>query len=275
MRVHPTAVVHDGAQLGDDVSIGPFCVVGPRVRVGARTVLQSHVVLEGDTWLGEDNLVFPFACIGTKPQDKKLSGKEETCPLRIGNGNEIRESVTIHGGTPHGSGTTRIGNQNMLLAGAHVGHDATIGDRVVLTNGAMIAGHTVVEDRTILGAMVGLHQFARVGQGAMVGAGSMVSRDVPPFALVQGDRARLVGINLVGMRRAGASSDQIAQVKKAFRLLFWRPGTLAERLALVQAHNGGDPLVRAVLEFVAASRRGVVVPRTRHEPAESAESTEA
>jgi UDP-N-acetylglucosamine acyltransferase len=275
MRVHPTAVVHDGAQLGDEVSVGPFCVVGPRVRLGARTVLLSHAVIEGDTWLGEGNVVFPFACLGTRPQDKKLTGKEESCPLRIGNANEFRENVTIHGGTPHGSGTTRIGNHNMLLAGSHVGHDATIGDRVVLTNGAMIAGHTSVADRAILGAMVGLHQFARVGQGAMIGAGSMVSRDVPPFALVQGDRARLVGINAIGMRRSGASAEQIAQVKKAFRMLFWRPGTLAERLAQVRVLNGTDPLVSAVIEFVAASRRGVVSPRTRHEPAESAESSDA
>jgi len=275
MAVHQSALVHPSAELGSDVDIGPFCIVGPRVRLGARTILHSHIVVDGDTWLGEDNQVFAFACLGAKPQDKKLTGKEPGGLLRIGSNNEIRENVTIHGGTPHGSGTTRIGDHNMILAGAHVGHDATIGSRVVMTNAAMVAGHTKVEDRAILGAMAGLHQFARVGEAAMIGAGAMVSRDVPPYALVQGDRARLVGINLIGMKRGGVPSAQIALVKKAYRLLFWRSGTLANRIEQVQALLGHDPIVLRLLEFVRESRRGVVVPRSRQEQGDEAELADA
>lgn len=275
MAVHPTALVHPSAELGKDVDIGPYCVLGPRVRIAARTVLHAHVVIDGDTCLGEDNQVFPFACLGAKPQDKKLTGKEVGGLLRIGSHNEIRENVTIHGGTPHGSGTTSIGDHNMLLAGAHVGHDATLGSRIVMTNGAMVAGHTKVEDRAILGAMAGLHQFARVGEAAMVGAGAMVSRDVPPYAMVQGDRARLVGLNLVGMKRGGLPSDQIVRMKRAYRMLFWRAGTLAERIENVTAFAGDDPLVRKVLEFVRLSRRGVVVPRARQDQGEESELADA
>ena len=171
MAIHPTAIVAPSAELGEDVDIGPYCVVGARVRLGDRVRLESHVVVDGDTWIGNDSEIFPFATIGCQPQDKKLKGDEAGGRLRIGEHNRIRESVTIHGGTAYGSGETRIGDHNMLLVGAHIGHDATVGSHVVFTNGAMAAGHTVIGDRAILGAMVGIHQFARIGRLAMIGAG--------------------------------------------------------------------------------------------------------
>ncbi|MCA8949390.1 MAG: acyl-ACP--UDP-N-acetylglucosamine O-acyltransferase [Planctomycetes bacterium] len=263
MGIHPTAIVAPGAQLGEDVEIGPYCLVGPEVRLGARTTLAGHVVVDGDTWIGEQCEIYPFAAIGCQPQDKKLKGGERGGRLRIGNHNRIRESVTIHGGTAYGSGQTTIGDHNMLLVGAHIGHDATVGNHVVFTNGAMAAGHTVIGDRAILGAMVGIHQFARIGRLAMVGAGAMVSHDAPPFATIQGDRARLVAVNLIGMERNGLGAEQKATVKRVFRLLFWRTGPLHARLEAVRTSSlFRDPLVREIVDFVAASKRGVCAPRS-------------
>lgn len=266
MGIHPTAIIAPGAELGADVEVGPFCTVGPKVRLGARTRLISHCVVDGDTWLGEECEVFPFAVLGVTPQDKKLKAGDAAGKLRIGSHNRIREHVTIHGGTPFGGGTTTVGDHNMILVGAHIGHDATVGSNVVFTNGAMAAGHTVIGDRAILGAMVGIHQFARVGRMAMIGAGAMVSHDAPPFAMVQGDRAKLVAVNVVGLHRNGFDAAQKALVKRVFRLLFWRAGTLPQRLESVRASAlFREPLCREILDFVAASKRGVCSPRTnRH-----------
>lgn len=263
MGVHPTAIVATGAELAPDVEVGPYCTIGPRVRIGARTRLAGHVVVDGDTWIGEDCELFPFAVIGVTPQDKKLRAGDAGGKLRIGSHNRIREHVTIHGGTPFGGGTTTIGDHNMLLVGSHIGHDATVGNHVVFTNGAMAAGHTSIGDRAILGAMVGIHQFARVGKMAMVGAGAMVSHDAPPFAMVQGDRAKLVAVNLVGLHRQGFTAEQKALVKRVFRLLFWRAGTLHQRLEVLRGSSlHKDPICREIVDFVAASKRGVCSPRS-------------
>jgi UDP-N-acetylglucosamine acyltransferase len=264
MGVHPTAVVAQGAELGQDVEIGPYCLVGPSVRLGDRTRLHSHAVIDGDTWLGTDCEVYPYAVIGVLPQDKKVKAGDPSGKLRIGNHNRFREHVTIHGGTLHGSGITTLGDHNMMLVGSHVGHDARVGSHVVFTNGAMAAGHTEIGDRAILGAMAGIHQFARVGVLAMVGAGAMLSHDAPPFALVQGDRARLVGVNLVGLHRNGFRAEQKALVKRVYRLLFWRPGNLTDKMEFIHGTAlGRDDLCRTILEFVATSRRGVCMPRGR------------
>jgi UDP-N-acetylglucosamine acyltransferase len=267
MGIHPTAIVADRAVLGDGVEIGPYCTVGPEVRLGAGTRLHAHVVVDGDTWLGEDCEVYPFAVVGSYPQDKKLKAGERGGKLRIGSHNKIREHVTIHGGTSFGGGETRIGDHNMILVGAHIGHDATVGSHVVFTNGAMAAGHTHIGDRAILGAMVGIHQFTRVGKLAMIGAGAMVSHDAPPYAMLQGDRAKLVAVNLVGMHRSGYTGEQKATVKRVFRLLFWRSGTtLSQRLELLRnSPMFQDPICREIVEFVASSKRGVCSPRAgRH-----------
>lgn len=262
MGIHPTAIVAPGAQLGDDVEIGPFCTVGPQVRLGDRTRLISHCVVDGDTWIGADCEIFPFAVLGVTPQDKKLKVGDAAGKLRIGAHNRIRENVTIHGGTPFGGGTTTVGDHNMILVGAHIGHDATVGNHVVFTNGAMAAGHTVIGDRAILGAMVGIHQFARVGELAMVGAGAMVSHDAPPFSMVQGDRARLVGVNVVGLQRNGYGADEKSHIKRVFRLLFWRSGTLLQRMEAVrQTPSAQSPACQRLLDFVASSQRGVCSPR--------------
>ncbi len=263
MGVHPTAIVAPGAKLGDEVDIGPYCIVGPRVRLGARTRLLAHVVVDGDTSIGDDCELYPFAVLGLTPQDKKLKAGEGGGHLRIGSHNRFREHVTIHGGTAFGSGVTTIGDHNMFLVGSHVGHDATVGNHVVFTNGAMTAGHTSIGDRAILGAMVGIHQFARVGKMAMVGAGAMVSHDAPPFAMVQGDRAKLVAVNLVGLHRNGYTAEQQALVKRVFRLLFWRAGTLHQRLEFVRGSAlFREQVCREIVEFVATSKRGVCSARS-------------
>ena len=265
MAVHPTALVADGAEIGEDVHIGPYCIVGPQVRIGDGCRLHGHVVVDGDTILGEECEVFPFAVLGTKPQDKKLTGGQAPGRLRIGSHNRIREHVTVHGGTSFGTGVTIVGDHNMLLAGCHIGHDTVVGNHVVFTNGAMAAGHTTIQDRAILGAMAGIHQFARVGRMAMVGAGAMLSRDAPPFALVQGDRARLVGVNVIGLKRSNVPAEQVATVKRCFRALFWRSGLLEERLRHAREIAPDDALVQEIVGFVADTRRGVVVPRGRLE----------
>jgi UDP-N-acetylglucosamine acyltransferase len=263
MGIHPTAIVAKDAVVGDDVEVGPFCVVGSRVRLGDRCLLHAHVVVDGATELGDECELYPGVVLGSKPQDKKIVEREAPGRLVLGRGNILREHVTIHGGTPFGTGITRVGDNNMFLAGAHVGHDAVIGSNVVFTNGAMAAGHSRVEDKAILGAMVGIHQFARVGTLAMVGAGAMVSRDAPPFALIQGDRARLVGVNLIGIKRSGFAPEQSTLVKRLFRLLFWRDGSLAQRIENARATLPRDPIVERVLGFVAESRRGICMPRGR------------
>lgn len=277
MGIHPTAIVAPGAELGEDVEVGPYCVIGPQVRLGARTRLVSHVVIDGDTWIGADCDLYPFTSIGCYPQDKKLKGGDPDGRLRIGDHNQVRENVTIHGGTVYGSGQTTIGNYNMLLIGAHVGHDATVGNHTIFTNGAMAAGHTIIDDRAILGAMVGIHQFAHIGRLAMIGAGAMVSHDAPPFATIQGDRAKLVAVNLIGMQRNGYNIEQKTIVKRVFRLLFWRAGPLHNRLdAVRKSVLHSDPLCREIVDFVAASERGVCSTRsgrpqqgTRRKSAES------
>lgn len=262
--VHPTAFIADGAEIGDDTTIGPGCVVGARVRLGRGCRLHSYAIVDGDTHIGDGCELFPFTVLGTDPQDKKLD-RDATAGrrLRIGRSNRFREHVTIHGGTPFGRGETVIGDDNMFLVGSHVGHDAVVGSHIVFTNGAMAAGHSTIEDHAILGAMVGVHQFARVGCYAMIGAGAMLSHDAPPFALVQGDRARLVAVNLVGLRRHGFAPERTALIKRVYRLLFWRDGVLEERLQNARAFAGSDPDANRIIDFVATSKRGVCAPRGR------------
>jgi UDP-N-acetylglucosamine acyltransferase len=262
VAVHPTAVVADGAELDAGVEIGPYCVIGPRVRIGSGCRLHSHVVIQGDTHIGEECELFPQVVLGTVPQDRKLKGNESS-KLRIGSRNTLREFVTIQGGTPHGGGITRVGDDNMLLIGVHFGHDCRVGSELVITNNALVGGHTEIHDRAVIGAHVGIHQYCRVGNLAMVAAGAMVSKDVPPFGLVQGDRSRVRGINVIGMRRAGYPSDDIDSVRRASRLLFWRQTPLAERIEKTKSALGDHPQVREILDFLANTRRGVSMGRRR------------
>ena len=275
MQVHRTALISDGATIAKDVHIGPYCVVGPDVVLGPGCRLHSHVVLEGKTEIGENCEIFPFATIGAPAQDKALGPNSRLGRLVIGSHNRFREYVTIHPGTPKDRGITTVGDHNMLLIGAHIGHDAVIGSNIVMTNSSMAAGHTVVEDRAILGAMVGIHQYCRVGTLAMLAGGAMASRDTPPFAMVQGDRAIVRGVNTIGMRRADISTEDIAIVKHAFRILFWRGHLMPDRIEAVRRAHGDHPLVTEIVRFLEGSRRGVQMARGRLEHDENREQAHA
>ena len=226
-QVHPSAVIEDGAQIGEGCIIGPFCVVGANVRLGDRVELKSHVVINGDTEIGEETVIFPFAAIGEIPQDLKFRG--EHSKLVIGARNRIREHVTMNAGTQGGGGVTRVGDDGLFMAGCHIAHDAQIGDRVIVVNSAAIAGHCVLEDDVIVGGLSGIHQWVRIGRGAIVGAVTMVTNDVIPYGLVQAPRGGLDGLNLVGLKRRGVKRSDITALRAAFQMLAQGEGTFQDR----------------------------------------------
>ena len=258
-EIHPSAVVDPGARIGAGCVVGPFCVLGPDVVLGDGVHLRSHVVVTGDTEVGEGTTVFPFAVLGEVPQDLKFAG--ERTSLRIGRRNRIREGATLNLGTRGGGGVTRIGDDCLVMTGAHVGHDARMGSRVVLANQVAIGGHCVVEDDVIVGGLSGIHQFVRVGRGAIVGAVTMVTHDVIPYGLVQGPRGELDGLNLVGLKRRGTARADIQALRVAYATLKQGEGSLRERAARLAAETGSD-LVRELADFVLAdSERSFLVPR--------------
>jgi UDP-N-acetylglucosamine acyltransferase len=258
--IHPSAVVDPGAVLEEGVNIGPFCVVGPNVRLGRNVQLHSHVVVEGHTAIGEGTKISAFAALGTPPQDLKYRG--EDTHLEIGCNNIIREHVTMNPGTTTGRSLTRVGDHNMFMVGAHIAHDCVVGNRVIFANNATLAGHCKVEDHAILGGLCAVHQFARIGAYAFIGGMSGVENDVIPYGMALGNRARLAGLNVVGLKRNGFSREQIHQMRQAFRLLFAEEHTLPERLGAVEEAYGDEPAVQRILSFVRTeSNRPLCLPR--------------
>lgn len=254
--IHPTAVVDPRAKLADGVDVGPHCVVGPDVELGEGVVLQAQVVVCGHTSVGAGTRIFPFAAIGGEPQDKGFAG--ETTRLAIGRNNVIREGATIHVGTPKGGGCTRLGNDNFLMINSHVGHDCQIGSDVILGASCGLAGHVTVEDHAVLASYAGIHQFCRVGESAMIAANAMLSKDALPFSMVAGDRARLVGLNLVGIRRRNFDDEAIRRLKRAYHLLFHSKLRLEPALARVREELGDAPEVGRLLAFLEKSERGFI-----------------
>jgi UDP-N-acetylglucosamine acyltransferase len=260
MQIHPTAIVAPGARLSDDVVVGPYCVIGEHVVLGQGVNLKSHVVIDGRTTIGDRTRIFPFASIGHEPQDLKYKG--ESSRLEIGYDNTIREHVTINPGTEGGGMVTRIGNHCLLMVGAHVAHDCQVGDHVILVNNATLSGHVVMEDHAILGGLSAVHQFVRIGQHAMIGGMSGVERDVIPYGLVLGDRARLQGLNIIGMQRRGYSRDDIQVLRNAYNCLFGDSGTLSERVDEVAKRFGGVGPVDDLVAFIRAdSSRAICQPK--------------
>lgn len=256
--IHPTAVIDPAAQIGEGCEIGPFCVIGPDVRLGRDVVLKPHVVLAGDTRIGDQTQIFPFASIGEVPQDRKFRG--EKTRLVIGARNRIREHVTINPGTEGGGGITRIGDDGLFLAGSHVAHDCQVGDRVTIVNHAALAGHCVVEDDVTIGGLVGVHQFVRIGRGAMIGALTMVTADVIPFGMVHGPRGHLDGLNVVGLRRRGASRDEIHALRDMLNRL--AEGSFRETAREMAGADQPD-MVREVLDFILGpSERSFLAPHS-------------
>ncbi|HSI88511.1 MAG TPA: acyl-ACP--UDP-N-acetylglucosamine O-acyltransferase [Pyrinomonadaceae bacterium] len=254
--IDATAIVSPGASLGSDCHIGPFCTVGEGVRLGDGVRLESHVVIGGDTTVGNETHIYPFTSIGLAPQDLKYGGE----PTRtiIGARNQIREFVTVHRGTAGGGGVTTIGDGNLLMAQAHVAHDCTIGNEVIMANAATLAGHVEVADRANIGAYSGVHQFCRVGLEAFVGGYSVVVKDAPPFAIIQGNHARCFGLNTLGMKRRGYSREAIANLHHAFRLLLSSKLNTTQAIDRIREEISGSAEVDLLVEFIESSQRGVV-----------------
>ncbi len=245
--IHPSAVVEDGAKIGPDCRIGPFCHVGPDVVLGRGVELKSHVVVTGNTEIGDETMVFSFAVIGEIPQDLKFRGEQTS--LVIGKRNRIREHVTMNTGTQGGGGVTRVGDDGLFMAGCHVAHDVQIGDRVILVNNSAVAGHCVLEDDVIIGGLSGVHQWVRVGKGAIIGAVTMVTHDVIPHGLVQAPRGKLDGLNLVGLKRRGVSRADITALRAAFQMLAQGEGAFQDRARRLGNETTSD-YVREIVDFI-------------------------
>ena len=258
VRIHPRAVVTRGAELDHGVSVEAYAVIGPHVRVGAGSRIGPHAVVEGRTTLGARNRVFQFASVGAMPQDLKYRGEPST--LEVGDDNIVREYASLNPGTAGGGMVTRVGNGCLLMVSSHVAHDCIVGNNVILANGAALGGHVRVDDWGIVGGLAGVHQYVRVGESALCAAGAMVSQDVPPFCTAAGDRARLRGLNLVGLRRRGFSVDAVVALKRAYRALFGPGRTASTRrdgLVRIRETLGHVPEVARLVDFVAESERGV------------------
>lgn len=248
-NIHPTAVISDDAKIAADVTIGPFCVIGGEVEIGSGTQISSHVVIEGKTKIGENNKIFPFAIMGVVPQDLKFKGEEAR--LEIGDSNTIREYCNFHLGTEDGGMLTKIGSNNLFMVGVHIAHDCIIGDNIIMANHATMAGHVEVQDDVVIGGLAAVHQFARVGKGAMVGGLSAVVSDIVPFATVSGERANIAGLNLVGVKRKGYSKDQINDLRAYFKDVFQSENELSfvKKIAEFSKDKNSD-LVTQIVEFV-------------------------
>ena len=261
--IHPTAVVdagaivQPGAVIGADVRIGPWCHVGPDAVIDAGARLISHVVVDGHTHIGEGVVLYPFCTVGMAPQDLKYRG--EPTGVEIGARTQIREHVTIHRGTVTGTGVTRVGSDCMLMAVVHVAHDCALGNGVLIANNVVMGGHVSIGDNAVIGGSAAIHQFVRIGRAAMVGGVSGVEADVIPFGSVMGNRARLNGLNVIGMRRRGYDRAHIHAMRSAFRHLFFGPGVFADRLAQTRAEHNADELIGEMLQFIdGTGRRGLI-----------------
>jgi UDP-N-acetylglucosamine acyltransferase len=253
-RIHPTAVVHPGVKLADDVELGPYTIVGDGVELASGVQVGSHVILVGRTTVGARTRIFPFSVIGEEPQVQGVQGETS---LHIGADNVIREYASIHAGSSIGVGSTRIGDGNFILNNVHIAHDCQIGSNCVIASFSAMAGHVVVEDYAVLGAMVGIHQFCRIGESSFTGASTKLSKDVPPFAKVMGDRAHWAGVNSVGMRRRGIPDERIAELKHAYHILFQSKLRLEPAIERVEKECGGSRELRHLLDFLRTSKRGV------------------
>lgn len=254
--IHSTAIVHENAVIGENCYIGPFCTVGASVTLGDDVRLDSHVVVDGRTSIGESTHVYPFVSIGLAPQDLKFGG--EDTETQIGKRNQIREFVTIHKGTPGGGGITRIADDNLLMAQAHVAHDCQIGSGVIMGNAATLAGHVEIADRANVGAYSGVHQFCRVGYEAFIGGYSVVVKDAMPFATIQGNHAKCYGLNKVGMRRRGYSREIIEMVTHAFHILLSSKLNTSQAIEKIKEEITGCDEVDLLVNFIETSKRGVV-----------------
>ena len=262
-KIHHFSLVDPRAELADDVVVGPFCVIGPKVKIGAGTELISHVNILGNTEIGERNRIFPNASVGCEPQDKKYQGEDTR--LVIGDDNVIREHVTIATGTIQDHGITVVGNRNLFMANVHIAHDCIIGDDTILANNVGLAGHSTVANRAIIGGQAGVHQFCRIGEGAMVGGGSILVMDVPPFVICNGNPAEPHGLNIVGLRRAGYDLKALNAFKAAYKTIYRDGLRIPEAVQVLDVLISNNPQVGRELllmrDFIASSERGIIRPK--------------
>ena len=259
-QVHAAALVDARAELADGVSVGPYAVIGPHVRIGAGSNIGAHCVVEGHTTIGRDNRIFPFASIGGPPQDKKYAG--EPTRLVIGDGNTIREFVTINTGTVQDGGLTSLGDDNWIMAYVHIAHDCHVGSHTIIANATQLGGHVHLGDWAFLGGLSGVHQFVRVGAHAMTGFQTRLSQDLPPYVTAAGNPAAATGINAEGLRRRGFSPERIAQVRQMHKLLYRQGLTLAAGIAAIEGLRGqlegSEADIALMLDFLAQAERGIV-----------------
>lgn len=255
-RVHPSALVNPGARLASDVEIGPYSIVGPSVEVGEGSWIGAHVVLDGRVRIGRRNRIFHFASIGAPPQDKKYAGEDTA--VEIGDGNTIREYVTINRGTAQDAGVTRLGDDNWVMAYVHFAHDCQIGSKTIFANACQLAGHVTVGDWAIFGATTLVHQFVHVGAHAFTGMGTYLPQDLPPFITAAGNMAKPYGINSEGLRRRGFSAQTILGLKRAYRTLYRSGLGLEEACRQLEAQAPACPPVQAILDFIRRSQRGII-----------------
>ncbi|MDA8050492.1 MAG: acyl-ACP--UDP-N-acetylglucosamine O-acyltransferase [Rhodospirillales bacterium] len=267
-NIHPTALVAPGAAIGTGASIGPWCQIGPHVVIEPAVQVHAHVVVDGHTRIGAGAVLFPFCTVGLAPQDMKYRGEPTGC--EIGPRTHVREHCTIHRGTVTGIGVTRVGADCLVMAVAHVAHDCQIGDGVIIANNVVMGGHVRIGEQAVIGGSAALHQFVRIGRGAIVGGVSGVEADVIPFGAVLGNRGRLTGLNVVGLRRRGFDKATVHKLRAVFRSLFRHEGVFAARLAEARQRYGNDPLVGEILAFIdAPSRRGLIRATLRSEGEET------
>src|SRR5882724_5106344 len=256
MPIHPTALVDPKSKIAETADIGPYCIIGSEVEIGAGTRLMAHVFVEGPTTIGEDNLFYPYSTVGVASQDLKYQG--ERAETRIGHRNKIREFVTIHRGTRGGGLLTAIGSDNLLMAYAHIAHDAAIGDHVILVNGVTLAGHVTIGDWAELSAFTGVHQFCRIGRHAFVGPHTVVTQDVMPYSMTVSERdVKVFGANRVGLERRGFDKARIEALQTSFRLLTRAGLNTSQAIERIRAEVPASPEVEEVIEFIRASARGV------------------
>jgi UDP-N-acetylglucosamine acyltransferase len=254
--IHSTAIIDPSAKIAADVEIGPYCIVGPNVEIGTGTVLKSHVVIQGPTKIGVNNEFYSFSTIGEDPQDKKFAG--EATLLEIGNNNLFRENITVNRGTVQGGGITKIGDDNWIMAYVHIAHDCIVGNDNTLANNATLAGHVILEDKIILGGFTLVSQFNRIGSHAFSAMGSVISRNIPPYVLVSGHMAKPVGVNVEGLKRRGFSSQQIRNIKNAYKLVYRASLSLDEALSRIHNIEQEDNELVDFIEFISTQQGGII-----------------
>lgn len=254
--IHPTAIIHSGAQLAEDIEVGAYTLIGEHVEIGAGSRIGPHAIITGHTRIGRNNRIFQFVSLGEAPQDKKYAG--ESTRLEIGDGNTIREFCTFNCGTAQDAGVTRLGNDNWIMAYVHLAHDCQIGDHAIFANNSQLAGHVHVGDHAILGGFTAVHQFCHIGAHSITAIGTVVLQDVPPYVTASGNTAKPYGINAEGLKRRGFSADTITRIKRAYKMLYKSGQTLDEAKREIAGQTGACPELKLLLDFLDISTRGII-----------------